>query len=96
MVLYVLHTFSFFFFCFVIFLFFVLAIYTGSGASSKTNEWISMADRYLRDGFCATNCGPTNTEFCRFRLYNGEAVCMEIMRHEKKTKKMWKKTIRFS
>lgn len=32
-----------------------------------------MADRYFRDGFCATICGPTNTEFCRFREYNGEA-----------------------
>lgn len=50
------------------------SFYTGSGASSRTSVWISMADRYLRGCFPITFNGPTKTEFCRVRLYSGGAT----------------------
>lgn len=34
----------------------------------------SMADWYLRQGFCETYCDSTNTEFCLHRAYVGWAV----------------------
>lgn len=32
-----------------------------------------MADRVFLEVCCTTNCGPTNTEFCRIRFFSGDA-----------------------